>query len=227
MSECMNRDNSEFLSPRRCMREPIPEIFMAAELLNQAADAHLAGDVERAGELLTEADIPALRLWTDSLWGSRKNHPNQWTYHRYRLTEGAPVHLARNMRIPVRMPTAAEKAKLIKMHGRHCAFCQIPLVRPEVRKAFHKWYPEVVPWGGATHAQHAAFQGLWMQFDHLLPHSRGGDNSLENLAVTCAGCNFGRMHWTLDEVGILDPRGRVRTVSSWDGLERVLVDRSA
>ena len=34
----------EFLAPRRCMREPIKEIFYAAELLGRAVDAHLNQD---------------------------------------------------------------------------------------------------------------------------------------------------------------------------------------
>ena len=31
----------EFLAPRRCMREPIQEIFDAADCLERAVDAHL------------------------------------------------------------------------------------------------------------------------------------------------------------------------------------------
>ncbi len=61
-----------------------------------------------------------------------------------------------------------------------------------------------------------------MQFDHLLPHSRGGDNSLSNVVATCAGCNYGRMDYTLEELGLIDPRSRALPESEWDGLERVL-----
>jgi 5-methylcytosine-specific restriction endonuclease McrA len=63
---------------------------------------------------------------------------------------------------------------------------------------------------------------MWMQFDHLLPHSRGGGNDIENVVVTCAPCNYGRWHWTLEEVGLIDPRTGSVQKTSWDGLERIL-----
>ena len=63
---------------------------------------------------------------------------------------------------------------------------------------------------------------MWMQFDHVLPHSRGGDNSLENVIVTCAPCSFGRMERTLEEVGLIDPRLVPMDKTRWDGLERLL-----
>jgi 5-methylcytosine-specific restriction endonuclease McrA len=63
---------------------------------------------------------------------------------------------------------------------------------------------------------------MWMQFDHVVPHSRGGDNSLENVIVTCAPCNFGRMERTLEEVGLIDPRTLSFLATPWDGLERLL-----
>src|SRR5690242_18273793 len=79
-----------------------------------------------------------------------------------------------------------------------------------------------MPWGRTNVSRHLAFQCMWMQFDHLVPHSRGGDNSLENVVVTCAPCNFGRMQWTLEEVGLTDPRHRLAQKTGWDGLERMI-----
>ena len=63
---------------------------------------------------------------------------------------------------------------------------------------------------------------MWLQYDHLLPHSRGGNNDLENLVITCAPCNFARMQFTLTEVGIENPFLNKRAISNWDGLERIL-----
>jgi CRISPR/Cas system Type II protein with McrA/HNH and RuvC-like nuclease domain len=61
---------------------------------------------------------------------------------------------------------------------------------------------------------------MWLQHDHVLPHARGGDNSFENLVITCAACNYARMDFTPDELGLIDPRGRSPVRSNWVGLER-------
>lgn len=214
--------DQNYFALRRCLREPIPEISLAAEFLSLAADAHLLGDHAEAKRLLRQADIDCLHEWTDSLWGSSKSHPEQRHYLRTRPVEGAPPYLGKDARSSARMPTVAEKSEIIRRDGFHCVFCHIPVIRPEVRQYFRKRYPEEVAWGKTVETQHAAFQCMWLQFDHLLPHCRGGDNALENIVITCAPCNFGRMSSTLEEVGLVDPRLIQRAVSSWDGLERVM-----
>ncbi|WP_421839919.1 HNH endonuclease [Novosphingobium sp.] len=55
-----------------------------------------------------------------------------------------------------------------------------------------------------------------MQFDHVLPNSRGGSSDLDNMAITCAPCNFGRMEYTLEEARLSDPRLEFRR-DTWDG----------
>ena len=40
-----------------------------------------------------------------------------------------------------------------------------------------------------------------------------GDNQVANVVVTCAGCNFGRMSNTIEELGLLDSRLRPRQES--------------
>lgn len=212
----------DFWAPRLCMREPIEAIFVAAEMLRQAADAHVALKSSEAERLLAQANMPEVRTWTESLWGSRAATPEQWRYHRVRKVEDAPPHLPKADRAPIRMPTRAEQVAIIAHYGRHCVFCGIPLVRAEVRMALHRAYPEACPWGTTNPTQHAALQCMWLQFDHLLPHSRGGGNDFVNVVVTCAGCNFGRMHYTIEELGLADPRDRPRVQSDWDGLEKVL-----
>jgi len=53
-----------------------------------------------------------------------------------------------------------------------------------------------------------ASQQARTQYDHVPPHARGGNNDPGNVIVTCAPCNFGRMDYTLEEVGLADPRLR-------------------
>ena len=83
-------------------------------------------------------------------------------------------------------------------------------------------FPEALPWGKTNSSQHAAFQAIWLQYDHVLPHARGGDNSHANVVIACAPCNFARMNYTLEEVGLSNPLSREPSYSGWDGLERFI-----
>jgi hypothetical protein len=118
------------------------------------------------------------------------------------------------------MPNCAEKVVLYRRDGHHRRFCGIPVIRREVRKRIMSVYPAAVPWGDKNAQQHAAFQLMWAQYDHVIPHARGGTNDLHNVVISCAPCNFARMSSTLEEVGVLDPRTREPIHSDWDGLER-------
>jgi 5-methylcytosine-specific restriction endonuclease McrA len=196
-----------------CLCQPIPEIERAARLLDEATTAHLNQDFDRAASLISEADMPKIRQWTEDLWGSSK-------YVQPRRVLNAPPHLAKGDRIPVRMPSAVERARLHSRDGFHYRFCGLPLIRKEIRERIRKCYRHLPIWGRQNSEQHAALQAMWLQYDHVLPHSRGGDNSFENMIITCAPCNYARMQYTLEELGLVDPRVRETVRSSWDGLER-------
>lgn len=199
---------------RSCLRDPVPEIAEGARPLDGAVSAHMAGDFEAAGHLIESANMPAIRAYTESIWGSRS------PYLQYRAVPFSPPTLSRQARVHLRMPSPAEKQKLHARDGYHCRFCGIQVIRKEVRRRIVLTYPRSATWGAKNIEQHAALQAMWAQYDHILPHSRGGTSELSNMVVTCAPCNFGRMEFTLAEVGLADPRDRAPIRSSWDGLER-------
>lgn len=124
--------------------------------------------------------------------------------------------------MPARMPSRSQAAALHARDGYHCRYCGIPVIRSQVRKAICQLYPQVVIWGSKNASQHAGFQVLWAQYDHVVPHAFGGTNELENLVVSCAACNFGKMSYRLEDLGLSDPRDRPPVMSMWDGLERLL-----
>lgn|ERR1700676_2249544 len=197
-----------------CFREAIDQINQAAQFLSGAVSAHLKGDMKRAEELIRIADMAEIREWCESLWGT--NSP----YVQYIPVPGSPESVAKENRKKPRMPVASVKRDLLLRDGHHCRFCGIPVIRSEVRQRITKSYPQLRIWGRSNNEQHAAFQTMWAQYDHVVPYTRGGCNELDNLVVTCAPCNFGRMQYTLEEVALVDPRTREPKRSSWDGLER-------
>ena len=104
----------------------------------------------------------------------------------------------------------------------------MPLVRPEVRKLLGKLYPDAVRWTSSRASdQHRGLQAMWLQYDHVLVHSRGGATDLDNLIIACAACNFGRDRFTLEEMQLSDPRTDIRLPTwdgrhAWNGLEMLL-----
>ena len=121
------------------------------------------------------------------------------------------------------MPGADVRRQLHARDGYHCRFCGVPVIRKVVRQKFASLFPALKIWGSKNIHQHAAFQAMWAQYDHLVPHSRGGSSDMENLVITCAPCNFARMDYTLGEVGLADPRDRPPPTSPWNGQEHVLL----
>lgn len=201
----------EALKP--CLLAPVPEIFDAARYLDAAVSAHMAGCPIIAAGLIRLADMPEIAAWSDALWGAG----GPWTQP-LPVEKPAPF-MPKAERTASRMPTTDDRAALIARDGRHCRFCGIPLIRAEVRKALHQSYPEAARWGDRNAEQHAGLQAMWLQFDHVLPHARGGMNDPDNMLLTCAPCNNGRSNLTLAEAGLADPRERAPIASTWDGLE--------
>ena len=137
---------------------------------------------------------------------------------KYRVVLDAPLPLAPELQAKKNL-TADVKRRLLQRDGYHCRFCGVPVIRGEVRDRIRKAYRNALPWGNTKHTQHAAFRTMWVQYDHLLPRSRGGSNDLDKLVITCAPCNYGRMERTLEEVGLIKPMAR-EPITTWDGLER-------
>ena len=85
-----------------------------------------------------------------------------------------------------------------------------------------KRLPGAIRWDKkATLGCHAGFWTLWGSVDHVVPRARGGLNEAENLVTACMVCNFAREAYTLEQLGIADPRSRQPVLDGWDGLTRL------
>lgn len=208
---------------RDCFSPPIAQIFEAARLLDIAVDAHFHGYSDEAQDLIRQADMPEIGQWIDSIWLGGNT-----AIRAIRKVDGLPPVLPKEARHQPRDATYEMKRALVARDGHHCRFCSIPLVRPEIRKELNKLYPEAARWTSArAQDQHRGLQVLWLQYDHVVVHSRGGETSMDNIVVACAACNFGRDRYMLAEVGLRDPREHIRIPTwngrdGWDGLERLL-----
>ncbi len=201
-----------YLAPRPCLASPIPEIELAADMLSDAVDALMAGQRDRATELLAQADMPVLRTFSRKIMDVTDP-----TIQRRRKVEVAP---GAQERVKQRKPSNADRLTIHQRDGFRCRYCGCRVVLLNVRKRLRAVMPEAIPIGKDTY--HAAFLTINATLDHVLPHARGGDNSPENLVTTCWPCNYGKEHYRLEELGLIDPRLRPPVVDAWDGLQRLL-----
>lgn len=201
---------------RTSIKDPIPEIFEVWEALSAAADAHLSGDAAAAEKWLRRGDDLTVWSWLNPAWIDVDQHVVE------ARPEGDTHPVPKSERDPDRNIRAAVRRQVLQRDGYRCRYCGIPVVPAEIRKLLAGLYPAAVPWDAADPArQHAGLQCLWMQYDHVLPHSHGGRSNSENVVITCALCNFGKHGFTLRQLGLSDPRLRDPVPVSWDGLERL------
>jgi hypothetical protein len=208
--------SADFLAPRPCFVEAIPELDLAADLLSQAADGILAGNLELARELLRQADMPV--VWAHA---ARVMGPINPDIHRYRDVPGVPRTVASAGRVKARRPTHHEEIAIFARDGYRCRYCGCRVVLAKARQIMVSAVPESLQWGRLDKDRHAAFYALTAVADHLVPHSRGGTNDPTNLVTTCQACNYGKMDWLIEQVGLIDPRTRPPVCDSWDGLARI------
>lgn len=134
---------------------------------------------------------------------------------------GDTQEVSKDLRDPDRDIASSIKATVLQRDGYQCRYCGIPVVHADIRKLAHRLYPDAVPWHPHDpDKQHAGFACLWLQFDHVVPHSHGGRSSLDNVVVSCALCNFGKDKYTLRQLDVAGPRQVPPVPTAWDGLER-------
>lgn len=176
-----------------------------------ALDALRSGDLELAHRLWSGVDGPRLlELWD------------------------APVVAVSPLVVePARsgIPGAARPAnpsrrlseQVFKRDGHRCRYCGIPVVTrwkngdiPRLVAAMPDLTPTVrvqngeLLGSGKGGAPRNVDEAKWMWqkavADHVVPASRYGPTDLDNLVTACAGCNYEKMHFTLAELGVVDPR---------------------
>ena len=201
-----------FLRPRNSFLPPIPELGRAADLLTEAAEALLADNQDAARECLRQADMPVVAAYAGRIMGREDRH-----VHRRHTVD---VVRSNRGNAAARMPSAAATGSIYARDGWRCRFCGCRVVLKDARDRMRSLLPGAIRWGDEGY--HAAFYALTATLDHVIPYARGGGNGLDNIVTACWPCNFGRGSYSLEEVGLADPRGRPPVLDGWDGLGRVL-----
>ncbi|AUM74252.1 HNH endonuclease [Paracoccus jeotgali] len=202
---------------RNCIKDPTKAVHAAADRLRRAIDAHLAGDDKDAARHFRAADSLSVFFWLNPCWFDVEKN----------VVEIAPVGdsvaVPKADRDPDRTICAQVRREVLGRDGYRCRYCSVRVIPAQVRKRAHLLYPVAVPWVTTDlRRQHAGFAALWLQYDHVVPHSHGGRSDAENVVISCGLCNFGKHNYTLHQLDLSDPRERAPMTIEWDGLTRLL-----
>lgn len=97
-----------------------------------------------------------------------------------------------------------------------CQYCGIRVIPKEVLSL----YSQIVGRDnftptGTNKGRHGVVLAFRANADHVVPRSRGGTVELGNLVTCCWSCNYGKANYTVEEIGIRDPRDRIKTYENW------------
>lgn len=198
---------------RKSFLIPIPELNLAAKLLDVAVDSLMLGKEKLAASQIAAADFPEIMDYTIQIVGPLSEQVHRQTK--------LPKVLPKSERNFTRMPPAKIQEEIFNRDGWRCRFCGVKVISRKARKLLLEEFKIETHWSNKEFERHSALYSLAVSLDHVVPHSRGGSNKIENFVTACYCCQFGRGQWTLEESEILDPRDSTPVIDSWDGLSRL------
>ena len=204
----LGRDPSKW--SRRATLPP-PEWFRTQALIFRDA-VHSAADGDKADALriLDTIRSDEMRDWFDE-------HGQMSGRHRARGLGVARPPLSCELD-PVRLPLKCERV-VFERDGYTCRYCGLPVVAKEVLIAFeHVVGVAAFSTRGTNAEQHGVIHAFKLVADHVVPHKLGGKTDIDNLVTACPACNYGKECYTLDQLGLEDPRDRDPKLGDWDGL---------
>jgi len=195
---------------------PPPDWFKDQLLLfRDAASMAAVGNIAAAVQILKVMRSDEMRAWFDEhgqVSGRRRCE---------RLGPRAPATLPVELD-PVRSPLKIER-KVFERDCYSCRYCGLKLVDKAVLVAFEMAVGKSAFCIRGTNAQqHGVVHAFKIVADHVFPHRRGGRTDLDNLVTACPGCNYGKEAFTLEQLGLSDPRDRPPEQNGWDGLRSLL-----
>jgi 5-methylcytosine-specific restriction endonuclease McrA len=218
MSHSDPEANPDFWAIRNSVLPATPEMERAADLLNEAADMIIAGRDAEAAALIHQADITTLfDLRDQAVRAAPILH-----IHRVRKVANLLPTIPKEHRAPPFKSESPLGEAVFRRDGWRCRYCGCRVIPSRVRRWIDKRLPGAIRWDQATNSGcHAGFWTLWGSVDHVIPRARGGRNEADNLVTACMVCNFAREHFTLEQLGLADPRSRPPVLDGWDGLTRL------
>jgi len=197
---------------------PTPDFFeFAVDKFSQSVAALMDGAKAEALIALEETNHRAVGEFFIE-------HGQQSAYYRVqnRNEVDAINRLAKAENDSPRLVPSTEK----KVYERDCFRCRYCGLRIIAKEVFAEYSRIVGSENFSIERENSKRNGLTLGLrgvaDHVEPYASGGETSLENLVTSCYSCNFGKAGYTLEQLGIEDPRLRPPVQDDWRGLTEFL-----
>lgn len=134
-----------------------------------------------------------------------------------------PPTIEEKDRDPKRMPSKKEEKQILKRDGYKCRYCQNPILdKGFVKKFIEDLNLDSFKKGSTNDTTHGILLNFSPVIDHVIPHNIGGKTEEANLVTSCYPCNFGKQHYTLEQVKNISPFEREPILDDWDGMQHFI-----
>jgi hypothetical protein len=152
-----------------------------------------------AKSLLKNSPDLEMREW----FSVHAQNTGAWRSKAFGIPAPAPI-------VPLDANTRFDKfeAPLFARDNFRCSYCSCEVLpKKEFRKVNLVLGPDALPMGNSNATRSGFYVMFVATLDHVLPLSRGGRTDETNLVTCCWSCNYGKANFTVEQLGLSDPRG--------------------
>lgn len=186
----------------------------------KGVELFLDGDKSGASAIFEKIDSDKIRAFTQEHGGiSGKIRFNILNKNREPINS---IKIPKEDRDRLRNPSKYNE-KIFDRDGYRCRYCDNRVISIKFLKKFVKLFDDKSFMKGRKNIdKHGIIHLCWPVLDHVDPWSSGGATDPSNLVTSCGPCNYGKMNYTCEELGIHDPREKEALKDSWDGMSSKL-----
>jgi hypothetical protein len=109
--------------------------------------------------------------------------------------------------------------EVFRRDGYLCRYCGLRVIPKQVFTAFERVVgAQAFRATGTNDQRNGVVLAFRANVDHVVPWKLGGVTTPENLVTACWSCNYGKAGYSIEQLGIEDPRSFGPSPSEWDGL---------